>query len=277
MENKIPKIIHYIWLGKKELPEKEKKCLESWKKFCPDYELKLWNEDNFDIENSNEYVKEAYKNKKYAFVADYIRMHALYEEGGIYLDTDVELLKPFDEFLKYDFFSTFENMVMINPAIVGAKKHNIVIKTILEDYHDRSFYLDKKKTKINLLPIPITASVILKNIFGVNLDNTYQEIAFKDTIICVLPCEYYHAQDYVSGEIVITPNTHGIHRYAASWLTGKQKKEDKFVANVRKFFGDRIFRKIMKKFLNIRVKKYTKMYKKNRKLKKMKDKISKES
>lgn len=277
MKNKIPKIIHYIWLGKKELPEKEKKCLESWKKFCPDYELKLWNEDNFDIEHSNEYVKEAYKNKKYAFVADYIRMNALYEEGGIYLDTDVELLKPFDEFLKYDFFSTFENMVMINPAIVGAKKHNIVIKTILEDYHDRSFYLDKKKTKINLLPIPITASVILKNIFGVKLDNTYQEVAFKNTTICVLPCEYYHAQDYVSGEIVITENTHGIHRYAASWLTGKQKKEDKFVANVRKFFGDRIFRKIMKKFLNIRVNKYTKMYKKNGKLLKMKQKTEKES
>ena len=276
MENKIPKVIHYIWLGGNPLPEKEQKCLASWKKFCPDYEIKLWNEKNFDIEKSCDYVKEAYKNKKFAFVADYIRMFALYSEGGIYMDTDVELLKPFDDLLQYDFFSSFENMVMVNPAIVGAKKGNIVIKTIMEDYHERSFYLDKKKTKINMLPIPITSSVILKNIFSVELNNKFQVVDFKGTSICLLPCDYYHAQDYVSGEIVITENTRGIHRYAASWLSGKEKRSDKFVANVRKFFGEKTFRKIMKMFLKIRVKRYTKKYKKGGKLARMKERVMKE-
>jgi len=265
MENKIPKIIHYIWLGGKAFPEKEQKCIDSWKKFCPDFEFKLWNEKNFDIENSVEYVKEAYKNKKFAFVADYIRLHVLYKEGGIYLDTDVELIKPFDELLNYDFFTSFENMVMLNPAIVGATKENKLIKNMLDHYSRKKLFTDKKKTKMDTFIIPIVASVIFKRNFGLKLNNTFQELKVDDMICAFLPCDYYHAQDYVSGEVIITENTRGIHRYAGSWLTSKNKKEDQFVENVRKFFGDKIFRKIMKKFLNARVRKYTKIYNKQEK------------
>ena len=94
----IPKIIHYCWFGRGQMPELALKCLESWKKYCPDYEIKEWNEDNFDLE-TYPYAREAYENRKFAFVTDVVRLYALYHEGGIYMDTDVEVLKPLDRFL----------------------------------------------------------------------------------------------------------------------------------------------------------------------------------
>ena len=129
MDNKIPKIIHFVWFGKGVIPEKDQKCIASWVLNCPDYEIMMWNEDTFDI-NSNQYVKEAYENKKYAFVSDYVRLYALYNYGGIYLDTDVEIFKPFDEFLKYDFFTSFENMCMLVLAVTGCTKHNKIIEKL---------------------------------------------------------------------------------------------------------------------------------------------------
>ena len=104
----IPKIIHYCWFGGKPKPELAEKCIESWKKFCPDYEIVEWNEGNFNI-NSNLYVKQAYEAKKYAFVTDYVRLYALYTQGGIYMDTDVMVLKPLDEYLNHEAFSGFES------------------------------------------------------------------------------------------------------------------------------------------------------------------------
>jgi mannosyltransferase OCH1-like enzyme len=111
----IPKVIHYCWFGGKPLPELAKKCIASWKKKCPDYEIKEWNETNFDL-SSNRYLQEAIKMKKWAFASDYIRLAVLYNEGGIYLDTDVEILKPLDKFLRHDFFTNFENLAMISQA-----------------------------------------------------------------------------------------------------------------------------------------------------------------
>ena len=96
----IPKVIHYCWFGRGELPPLAKKCLDSWKKYCPDYEIKEWNEDNFDLD-SYPYVREAYDKRKFAFVTDVVRLYALYHEGGIYMDTDVEVLKPLDRFLSH--------------------------------------------------------------------------------------------------------------------------------------------------------------------------------
>lgn len=104
----IPKIIHYCWLSNDPFPEKIQMCMDSWKKIMPDYELKLWNTQNFDVENSIPYVKEAFANRKWAFVADYIRLYALYTEGGIYLDSDVKVLKRFDDFLHHSFFTSME-------------------------------------------------------------------------------------------------------------------------------------------------------------------------
>lgn len=264
MENKIPKIIHYIWLGGKPIPERDQKFIDGWKELHPDYEFKLWNESNFDMDVCD-YVREAYANKKWSFISDYIRAYVLYNYGGIYIDTDVELLKSFDDLLKYDFFTSFENMVILNPAITGSTKGNKLVGELLDHFNRKTYFTDKKKTKVDSFIMPIVASVIFKKKFGLKLNNTFQELKVDDMTCAFLPCDYYHAQDYVSGEVVITENTHGIHRYAGSWLTAKNKKEDRFVENVRKFFGDKAFRKIMKKFLHARVRKYTKIYNKQEK------------
>ena len=108
MDIRIPKVIHYCWFGRGKLPKLAKKCIKSWKKYLPDYKIIEWNEDNFDI-NSNQYVREAYEAKKYAFVSDYVRLYALYNYGGIYMDTDVEVIKSLDEFLIHEAFSGFES------------------------------------------------------------------------------------------------------------------------------------------------------------------------
>lgn len=118
MTNKIPKIIHYIWVGGREKSDLAKKCIESWKKFCPDYKIKEWNETNFDMEQ-NLYLKQAYQAKKFAFVSDYMRLKVLFDYGGIYMDTDVELTKPLDEFLVHRAFSGFENKVWMPTAVMG--------------------------------------------------------------------------------------------------------------------------------------------------------------
>ena len=116
----IPKIIHCVWFGQNEFSEKEKKCIESWKKYLPEYEIMVWNEKNFDL-NQNKYVKEAYILKKYAFVSDYVRLWALYHYGGIYMDTDVEVVKPFDDFLNKSVFLCFETS-MVSIGTCGAEK-----------------------------------------------------------------------------------------------------------------------------------------------------------
>ena len=123
----IPKVIHYCWFGGNELPELAMKCIDSWKKFCPDYEIKQWNEKNYDLDSSR-YIKEAYKNKKWAFVSDYARLDIIYNNGGIYLDTDVELIGKLDEFLDEKCFLAAEREEYVNTGLgFGAEKGNVVI------------------------------------------------------------------------------------------------------------------------------------------------------
>lgn len=129
----IPKKIHYVWLGKGEKNDRIKACMESWKKYLPDYEIKEWNEDNFDI-NYNEFTKKSYELGKYAFTSDVIRLYALYTEGGIYMDTDVEVYKPLDEFLGEEGFTGFECKHYPVTATMGAEKGNPIIKLFLDWY-----------------------------------------------------------------------------------------------------------------------------------------------
>ena len=134
----IPKIIHYVWFGKNSYPELTKRCIESWKKYCPDYELKLWNEENFDLSDC-QFAREAYEEGKYAFVADYVRLRVLYEYGGIYLDTDVEITKKLDEFLSRHAFLGFEDEKNISTGIMGCQKHNLLFGELVDYYNNRSF------------------------------------------------------------------------------------------------------------------------------------------
>ncbi len=131
--NKIPKIIHYVWFGPKAEDNLTRTCIENWKKYLPDYKIIRWNENNFDI-NSHYYTKMAAENKKWAFVSDYARLRILYDQGGIYLDTDMYVLKNFEDLLNYDIFLGYEDNEFINSAVLGSKKNNWLIKKVLEEY-----------------------------------------------------------------------------------------------------------------------------------------------
>lgn len=139
--NRIPKIIHYCWFGGNPFPPLIKKCMDTWRAVLPDYEIIEWNEKNFDV-HENRYVEEAYNAKKWAFVTDYVRLKVLYEYGGVYLDSDVEILKPLDKFLGNPSFSGFESRDMVPTAVMGSQKGDPVIKALLDDYRDRPFVLE---------------------------------------------------------------------------------------------------------------------------------------
>ena len=250
-QNKIPKILHYVWMGKKEKPEYLIKNIDSWKKTCPDYQIKEWNEDNFDI-NKIPYVAKAYKAKKYAFVSDYVRLFALYNEGGIYLDTDVELQKDFSPFLKKSFFAGFENNVMVNLAVFGAEKNCPLLKNMLDYYKGRSFYKDKKEKREDLLPIPVPTTLLLKE-YSFKTNGKKQE----NEGILILSKDYYYPTDCVSRKTSITPNTRGNHQYAFSWVTNGQNKRDGFVRFILFILREPLFRFFMGIYLKIRLKIYS--------------------
>ena len=129
----IPKKIHYCWFGGNPLPPLAVKCIESWKKYLPDYEIKEWNESNFDL-NYNDYVREAYEAKKWAFITDVVRLYAMVTEGGIYMDTDVEVLKPLDELLQYDAVSGFESSSRIPTGLMACREGQPLFEELLHEY-----------------------------------------------------------------------------------------------------------------------------------------------
>lgn len=157
----IPKKIHYCWFGRGQMPELAKKCIESWKKYLPDYEIKEWNEDNFDL-NAYPYVREAYDNRKFAFVTDVVRLYALYTEGGIYMDTDVEVLKSLDGFLHHVAFSGFEDDHNIPSGIMASEKGGKWAKDNLDYYVGKHFIKEDGSLDLTTNVITITNYMLLK-------------------------------------------------------------------------------------------------------------------
>ena len=169
----IPKKIHYCWFGRGDMPPLAIRCIDSWKKYLPDYEIILWNEDNFDI-NINKYVKQAYEVKKYAFVSDFARFYILYNEGGVYMDVDVEILKPIDIFLKEEAFMGFESKVGVAPGlIVGCEKGNKIIKEIMDGYLNREFIYPDGVYNYTTI-VEYTTNILLK--YGLVLDDSLQNV-----------------------------------------------------------------------------------------------------
>lgn len=188
----IPKKIHYVWLGKGELSERAKHCIESWKKYLPDYEIKEWNEDNFDLDY-NSFVRESYDNKKYAFTSDVVRLYALYTEGGIYMDTDVEVYQSLDPFLEEKAFTGFEDINYPVTATLGAEKENPVIKLMLDYYNciDFKMYDDWREYITN----QETSTCIQSNILGIlGIDRQKNEIQ-KIKNFTVYPRSYFFTKD----------------------------------------------------------------------------------
>lgn len=212
----IPKKIHYCWFGGNPLPNDVKEYIASWRKYCPDYEIIEWNEQNFDI-SCNAYVKEAYDAKKWAFVADYARLKVLYEFGGIYMDTDVEVVKTFDDLLNCQAFMCFENDKSVSIGTVGAVKNSSLIRDFLLAYTNRHFRKidDSYDTTTNL---KIVTDILLKN-YGLKANGKLQVL--KD--IYIYPMEYFIAKSYFLGWIQQTKNTYAIHHYAGSWVNEEDK------------------------------------------------------
>ena len=227
--NKIPKIIHYCWFGKKQLPELAHKCIKSWGKFLPDYEIKQWNETNFDI-NCCKFVQQAYENKKFAFVSDYARFKILYEYGGIYFDTDVELIKSIDDILEKGPFMAFEKNnrgenIAPGLGIASYPKHKIY-KEILDIYERISFI--KEGNSFNLKIVGEYTTDVLKK-YGLQSSKEIQQIEN----IYLYPKEYFSPKEFETQKIVITENTRSIHHYNASWVDSYARREYLKIGNYK--------------------------------------------
>lgn len=205
----IPKVIHYCWFGGNKLPESAEKYIESWKKFCPDYEIKEWNESNFDI-NCNLYVKEAFEAKKWAFITDYVRLHALVAEGGIYMDTDVEVIKSLDDFLHLRAFSGFENAEDIPTGIMGCEKGFQLFNEMLHSYDNRHFKLEDGNYDVTTNVVTITEFCKKQGFIPNNCMQTVEGFT-------IYPKDWFCPKDYFSGRIMLTENTHTIHHFSGTW------------------------------------------------------------
>lgn len=209
----IPKKIHYCWFGGKPLPADTVSYIATWRKHCPDYEIKEWNESNFNLD-LYPYVREAYDAGKYAFVADVARLYALVSEGGVYLDTDVEVLKPFDTFLSHKAFTGFEDDRHVSTGIMGSEKGGRWARENLEAYAGRHF-VKPDGTFDTTTNVAVITGYMLSH--GLRTDNSLQHIP---GLVTVYPREYFSPKDsyaYSRRQDILTDNTHAIHYFAGTW------------------------------------------------------------
>ncbi len=217
----IPRVIHYCWFGKKPLPKSVKKCIKSWKKYCPNYKIIEWNESNFPISCSS-FVKDAYDNKAWAFVSDYARLKIIYENGGFYLDTDVELLKSLDELTKEKCYLPLSQDGYIATGLgFGAIKHSSAIKINLDAYETLSF----NKTNLDNIACPKISNSIFPNI-----DKKATSVKYYDEYNTqVYPPEYFDPIAPGKSQDLSSNKTISIHHYDATWTNGRNRIKRKIV------------------------------------------------
>lgn len=216
----IPKVIHYCWFGGNELPASVEKCIRSWKRRCPDYEIKLWDENSVDV-NAIPYTKEAYEAKAYAFVSDYFRLWIIYTYGGIYLDTDVEVVRNFDPLLNHYAFAGREGKEYVNFGLgFGAEKHHPLLQAHMELYED--IHYRNHDGSVNKTTLPMYTTMLLSEL-GFDPDNDcVQEVAG----ITVYPTDYFCPIEWQTGITRWkTSNTYSIHHYNASWFSEAEQEE----------------------------------------------------
>ena len=227
----IPKIIHYCWFGRNPLPELAQKCIASWKKYLPDYEIKEWNEDNFDV-NVIPYTAEAYAQKKYAFVSDYARFYILYKYGGLYFDTDVEVIRPLDDIIARGPFMGCEtdsqnkvaptqgagqgvSAVSANPGLgLGVAPGLGLVKKML-DYYEGKHFINEANMRNQITVVHIATKVLFEN--GMRDVQGMQQVDG----VWIYPSEYFCPINVTTGRMHITSNTRTIHHYAATWVNKK--------------------------------------------------------
>lgn len=223
----IPKKIHYCWFGRGVKPKLAQKCIASWKKYMPDYEIIEWNEDNFDV-NMNAYTKMCYEQKKYAFLSDYIRLIVVEQHGGIYFDTDVEVLRPFDELLNQDAFFGFENEQYVASGLgFGSAPQNLAVSQMIKEYEP---YLDGEHGTAGC-PV-LNTEALLK--FDLQLNGKTQQLSCAT----VYAPECFNPMNSATGKITVTDQTYSIHRYSMSWISPARRLRTRITRIIHRIFGE---------------------------------------
>lgn len=239
MSSKIPKIIHYCWFGKKEFPKLVHNCIESWKKYLPDYEIMFWNESNFDI-NMLDYTKEAYDNKKFAFVSDVCRVYVLKVYGGVYLDSDVEMIKPLNStMLEHNAFSGFEDNNLIPTGIMASEKEGDWVNDMFNYYTGKSFV--KEDGSLDLTTNVTIISNLMKD--KILFNNSFQNV---ENYITFYPSDVFCPKSHQTGKINVTKNTICIHHFAGSWRPKSFKMKAKLVGFLIRTLGEKKYSNIKK-------------------------------
>ena len=218
----IPKIIHYCWFGRNPKPTKVLEYIDTWKTMCPDYEIKEWNEDNFDV-NMLKFTKEAYKVKKFAFVSDVCRLYALQKFGGIYMDTDVRVLKSFDDYLKYKSFIGKEVPFKVSTAVIGAEANCHWLKVFYDYYKEKHFIT--RKGKLNKLENTAILTRILNLLYP---DYTDELEIFDIDVFC--------GKLYSKNKYVITDRTISVHEFSGTWMTKNINIRERFFNVLKRYF-----------------------------------------
>jgi hypothetical protein len=224
-------MIHYCWFGGNPKPKLAEKCIASWKKYCPGWEIIEWNESNFDV-NQNGYTRMCIGQKKYAFLSDYVRLKVIADHGGIYFDTDVELLKPIDTLLEHEAFFGFETPGFVNSGQgFGSVAHGTAIEAMLREY---DVLLDGTQG-VRMCPALNTAAL---EKLGLVPDGSMQTVAGA----LVLPMEYLNPYESATGRLNKTKNTYSIHWYNASWMSTGRKLRSAITRPLHRIFGEDCFK-----------------------------------
>lgn len=236
----IPKIIHCFWFGENSLSPLAEKCIDSWRKNCPDYEIKFWNEQNYDVSKNN-YMLQTYNAQKYGFTVDFARLDVVYTYGGIYLDTDVELMKSLDSFLNDGCFMGFETQKTVALGLgFGAEAGNETILELMKAYDDMNFILPDGS--LNLRPSPGIQTEVLKRL-GMKQNGEEQTICNNCHIY---PKDVFNPCDLDTRKIQLKPNSVAIHHYAGSWLTKENQRNNKIYSLIARLCGAGVAKKIRK-------------------------------
>ena len=216
-----------------------KNCIKSWSKHLPGYKLMEWNEDNFDLASCR-YVKEAYEARKFAFVSDYVRLHALYQYGGIYMDTDVEVLRPLDPLLRHQAFTGFEDERFLQSGTMGAEPNHPWIKKLLEDYSSRTF-VKPDGTYDTLTNTAVISRLCEQD--GLILNGKLQKLPGG---VVVYPRTYFSPYDYIDGGNYITDESFTIHHFAQTWLPARIRLKSNFKRFASRIVGPKVIAKVRK-------------------------------
>lgn len=218
----IPKIIHFCWLSNDNYPEKIQKCIDSWKKYLPDYELVHWNFERFP-RGTSKWVDQAFDSHKYAFAADYLRLYALYHYGGIYLDSDVEVLKTFDDLLDLPYFIGKEpSPTGVEAAIIGAEKGNQLIKDMLDSYDGKNFL--QPDGGYDVYPLPYKFRACIESQYTYHPIESKKEFVFDEDVVNIFPVDFFSPKNFNTLEIHLTQRTYCIHHFTGSWMKNTYKE-----------------------------------------------------